>query len=293
MQRLRRGESIKHFETTRITKDGRTLNVALTISPVCDANGNVIAASTIARYNTQAKRAEDALRNSERLAVAGRMAATIAHEINNPLETVANILYLLGRNPTLDGKARGYIKLADEELRRVGKITRTTLGLYRDRDSHPAPVNVVGLLETILMLYQRQVQAVGAAVETRFTSGIVVQGVSGELRQVFSNLIANAIDALEATGTSLYVRVRDTVDWRDQKGKGIKVTIADDGPGMTAETLSHLFQAFYTTKGQKGTGVGLWVSQGIIGKHGGWMRVKSKTGERHGTCFVVFLPREL
>ena len=293
LKRLRRGERLQHFETTRKTKDGRILSVSLTISPVKDAGGSVIAASTIARDITQAKRAEEALRNSERLAIAGRMAATIAHEINNPLETVTNILYLLGKNPTLDETARGYIKVGDEELRRVGQITRTTLGLYRDRDTTTAPVNVVGLLETILTLYQRQLQAAGAQVETRFRSAGMVQGVSGELRQVFSNLIANAIDALTSAGTRLSVRVHDAVDWRRNQRKGIKITVADDGGGMDRETLANLFQAFYTTKGSKGTGVGLWVSQGIVAKHGGWIRVKSRTGARHGTCFVVFLPKEV
>jgi two-component system, chemotaxis family, CheB/CheR fusion protein len=293
LQRVRRGERLQHFETTRLTKDGRVLQVSLTISPVRNSSGKVIAASSIARDVTQVKRAEEALRNSERLAIGGRMAATIAHEINNPLETVTNILYLLGRNPKLDDSARGYIKVADEELKRVGQITRTTLGMYRDRDAAAVPVNVVELLKTILMLYQRQLQAVGGTVETRFRSAITVRGVSGELRQVFSNLIANAIDALELTGTRMFVRVRPALDWKNSKQPGIKVTVADDGPGMSAETLSNLFKAFYTTKGQRGTGVGLWVSQGIVAKHGGWMRVRSRTGSRHGTCFVVFLPEKL
>jgi PAS domain S-box-containing protein len=292
LERLRRGERLQHFETTRRAKNGRIVNVSMTISPVRDARGDVIAASSIARDITQIKRAEEALRNSERLAIAGRMAATIAHEINNPLETVTNVLYLLGRNSSLDEKARGYLKVAEEELRRVGQITRTTLGLYRDRDTTPGPVNVVGLLDTILLLYQRQIQAVGATVELRYRSAGNVEGVSGELRQVFSNLIANAIDALEVTGTRLLVRVRDAIDQRRGSRPGIKVTVADNGSGMSDETLANLFQAFYTTKGQKGTGVGLWVTKSIVEKHGGWMRVRSRTGERHGTCFVVFFPKQ-
>jgi PAS domain S-box-containing protein len=290
LERLQRGERLQHLETTRKTKDGRILDVSLAISPVRDANGNVIAASTIARDITNTKRAEEALRNSERFVIAGRMAATIAHEINNPLETVTNIVYLLSKNQSLDETARGYLRVADEELRRVGQITRATLGVYRDRDTSPTQVNIVGLLETILMLYQRQLQAAGAKVETRFRSSGILQGVSGELRQVFSNLIANAIDALDETGTHLRIRVHDACDWRQNQRQGIKVIIADDGAGMSPQTLANLFQPFYTTKGSKGTGVGLWVSQGIVAKHGGWVRVKSSTGKRHGTCFVVFLP---
>jgi two-component system CheB/CheR fusion protein len=293
LERLQRGERLQHLETTRKTKDGRIRNVSLTISPVRDTTGNVIAASTIARDITQTKQAEEALRNSERFVIAGRMAATIAHEINNPLETVTNIIYLLGKNQTLDETARRYLKVADEELRRVGQITRATLGLYRDRDTSPTQVDMAGLLETILMLYQRQLQAVGAKVETRFRSAGLLRGVSGELRQVFSNLIANAIDALADTGSHLRIRVHDARDWRHDQRPGIKVVVADDGAGMNSQTLLNLFQPFYTTKGSKGTGVGLWVSQGIVAKHGGWIRVRSRTGIRHGTCFVVFLPKEV
>ncbi|HEX7894684.1 MAG TPA: PAS domain S-box protein [Terriglobales bacterium] len=290
LQRLRNGERIQRFETTRQDKSGNVLQVVLTISPVRNADGEVIAASTIARDNTQTRLAEEALRNSERLAVGGRMAATIAHEINNPLETVTNVLYLLSRNNSLDETARGYLKMADEEVRRVGQITRATLGLYRDRDTSVGPVNVIEIIQTILMLYERRLKSVGAELHTDFKSTESVEGVSGELRQVFSNLTANAIDALDVSGTKLSVRVRDSVDWAHPERKGVRIIVSDDGPGIHKETLKKLFQAFYTTKGQKGTGVGLWVSHGIIAKHGGWIRVRSATGARHGTCFVVFLP---
>lgn len=290
LQRLRQGERIQRFETTRQDKSGNVLNVSLTISPVRNSDGEIIAASTIARDNTTTRLAEEALRNSERLAVGGRMAATIAHEINNPLETVTNVLYLLSRNNSLDETARRYLKMADEEIRRVGQITRATLGLYRDRDTSVGPVNLIGIIETILMLYERRLKSVGAELHTDFKSSGRVEGVSGELRQVFSNLVANAIDALDVSGTKLSVRVRDSVDWSHPQRRGIRIIVADDGPGMNKETQKKLFQAFYTTKGQKGTGVGLWVSHGIISKHGGWIRVRSASGTRHGTCFVVFLP---
>lgn len=291
-KRLRDGEKIKHFRTTRRAKDGTTLSVSLTISPVHDSQGRVFAASTIARDMTQSKMAEEALRTSERLAVGGRMAATIAHEINNPLETVINVLYLLSRNPALDETARNYLKIADEELRRIGQITRSTLGLYRERDTTPVPVSLTELLESILLFYQRQITSLGVKVEKRFDSAGKVIGVPGELRQVFANLIGNAIDALTTAGTRLSFHVRQSVDWRNPDQKGIRVTVMDDGPGMTAETQRNLFHPFYTTKGGKGTGLGLWVSQGIIAKHGGSIRIRSRTSPRHGTCFSVFLPQE-
>lgn len=290
LQRLSLGEKIERFETRRSTKDGRILFVSLTISPVRDAQGKVVGASTIARDITQTKMAEEALRNSERLAVAGRMAATIAHEINNPLETVTNVLYLLSRNPVLDEGARKYLKIADEELRRIAQITRSTLGLYRERDTTPGPVNLSEMIENLLMFYQRQVQSLGVKVEKRFDSAGRVVGVSGELRQVIANLVANAIDALGVAGTKLNLHVHETVDWRNLSKRGIRLVVADDGPGINTETQANLFRPFYTTKGQKGTGLGLWVSQGIVTKHGGSIRLRSRTGTRHGTCFSVFLP---
>ena len=290
LQRLRLGEKIEHYETRRRTKDGGILYVSLTISPVRDAQGKVFGASTIARDITQTKMAEKALRNSERLAVAGRMAATVAHEINNPLETVTNVLYLLSRNATLDEGGRKYLKIADEELRRIAQITRSTLGLYRERDTTPGAVNLSEMIDNLLMFYQRQVQSLGVKVEKRFDSVGRVVGVSGELRQVIANLLANAIDALSVAGTALKMHVYESADWRNLSRRGIRVVVADDGPGINAETQVNLFRPFYTTKGQKGTGLGLWVSQGIVTKHGGSIRLRSRTGIPHGTCFAVFLP---
>lgn len=290
LRRLQAGERIHHFETVRRTKDGRILHASLTISPVRDADGNIIAASTIARDVSHLKQAEEALRNSERLAVAGRMAATIAHEINNPIETATNILYLLARNPSLDDAAREWVKTADQELHRVGQITRTTLGFYRERDSAVAPVNLAELLQSILNLYQRRLQSIGLHVDMRFETAATVPGIAGELRQVFTNLIANAIDALTIAGTRLVIRLYNSTDWRDLARRGVRVSIADDGPGMSATILANLFQPFYTTKGQQGTGLGLWVSRGIVSTHSGSIRVRSATGLRHGTCFSVFLP---
>jgi two-component system CheB/CheR fusion protein len=220
------------------------------------------------------------------------MAATIAHEINNPIETATNILYLLARNSSLDDAAREWVKTADEELRRVGQITRTTLGFYRERDTAVVPVNLAELLDSILSLYHRRVQSVGVSVDKEFQTTATIPGISGELRQVFTNLVANAIDALSTAGTRLIVHLRESVNWRDSSRRGVRVTIADDGPGMSTDTLPNLFQPFYTTKGKQGTGLGLWVSRGIVASHGGSIRVKSNNGPHHGTCFTVFLPSD-
>jgi two-component system CheB/CheR fusion protein len=289
LRRLRRGEKIEHFETTRRTKAGRVLNVSLTISPVRN-DEEIMAASTITRDITQTKLAEEAIRNSERLAVAGRMAATIAHEINNPLEAVTNILYLLAQSEPLTEKGKEYVRAAEEELRRVGQITRTTLGFYRERDTAIVPVRISELLDSILLLYNRRLQTLGVQIDKRFHSEGRVMGVAGELRQVFSNLIANAIDALTISGTKLIVHVHDSHDFRNLAQRGVRVNIADDASGMSSETRANLFKPFFTTKGEKGTGVGLWVSHGIVARHGGSIRIRSNAGPRHGTCFTVFLP---
>jgi PAS domain S-box-containing protein len=292
LKRLRRGEKLDHFETTRQTKDGRILNVSLTISPIRNAEGEISAASTISRDITQTRLAEEAIRNSERLAVAGRMAATIAHEINNPLEAVTNILYILARGESLSEKGQQYVKAAEEELRRVAQITRTTLGLYRERDTTILPLDLSDLMDSILVLYNRRLQSLGVRVERRFDSAGKINGVAGELRQVFSNLIANAIDALNVSGTKLIVHIREAQQWSGPGRRGVRVNISDDGTGINQETRANLFQPFFSTKKEKGTGIGLWVSQGIIAKHGGSIRLRSSTGVRHGTCFSVFLPSD-
>ena len=182
------------------------------------------------------------------------------------------------------------MKIADEEVRRIAQITRSTLGLYRERDTTPSQVNLTEMIENLLTFYQRQVQSLGVKVEKQFDSPGRVVGVSGELRQVIANLIANAIDALAVAGTKLRLHVYDSGDWRNLSRRGIRVVVADDGPGINAETQANLFRPFYTTKGQKGTGLGLWVSQGIVTKHGGSIRLRSRTDALHGTCFSVFLP---
>jgi signal transduction histidine kinase len=146
------------------------------------------------------------------------------------------------------------------------------------------------MIENLLTFYQRQVHSLGVQVEKRFDSSGRVVGVSGELRQVITNLIANSIDALSVAGTKLKLHVYESADWRDLSKRGIRFVVADDGPGINAETQANLFRPFYTTKGQKGTGLGLWVSQGIVIKHGGSIRLRSRTSSPHGTCFSVFLP---
>lgn len=289
LERIRRGERISHHQTQRKTKDGRVLHVSLTVSPLRNEHGGITGASIIARDITDAKRAEAALRITEKLATVGRLAATIAHEINNPLEAVSNVLYLLESHPEIGPEGRKYVQLAQQEISRIAHIVKQTLGFHRE-SPHPVPINMAALLESVLDLYRRRIDEAGVAVRTRFDTPDAVLGFPGEMRQVFSNLIGNAVEAMPSGG-KLAIHVRRARDFRDRRRKGVRITIADSGTGISRESLPHIFEPFFTTKGEKGTGLGLWVSQGIVVKHGGSMRVRSFTGpENHGTAFCVFVP---
>ena len=287
---MRRGERIFHFETVRVAKDGHKLHVALTISPIRDSAGRLVGASTIARDITELKNAEEALRKAEKLAVAGRMAATVAHEINNPLEAIGNILYLLRRSVERDPQALEYVENAQEELKRVGEITRLTLGMQRGSGERREPVQLTKLLDNVLTLYERKSVSLGITVTRDYRFDGTVSASRGELRQVFSNLVVNAMDAMAVAGDKLAVRIRPSKRW-DTGMEGIRVIVSDNGPGIPPEHRAKLFNAFHTTKGEQGTGIGLWVSRNLITQHGGSIRLRSSaTPGRTGTCFSVWLP---
>jgi two-component system, chemotaxis family, CheB/CheR fusion protein len=290
MERIRHGERVDHLLTRRRAKDGRELAVMLTIFPVRDQQGHILSAATIARDITQLTMAQEALRNSDRLATAGRMAATVAHEINNPLEAVTNILYLLDKAPGLDPTAREFLTSAQQEIARIRQIAQLTLKYHRQPTSHIEQVRIPELVEGIAKLYGRRLRTLGIELETKFDGEGTVEGYAGELRQVISNLIVNAMDALEEKGSKLQIRVRDVVDRAGRAG--VRVTVADNAGGIAKEHIGRVFEPFYSTKGENGTGVGLWVSSGIVAKHGGSIRVRSKAAAgRSGTVFSVFLPQ--
>jgi PAS domain S-box-containing protein len=285
MERLLRGERIQHYETERITKDGRRLRVNLSFSPLRDSEGKIIGASTIAQDITNQRLAEDALRKNEKLATAGRLSATIAHEINNPLEAVGNLLYLARVDKR---KGDEYLAMAQKEVQRIAAIAHQTLSLVREATS-AMPVNVSELLEEVLHLHSRTLLKKRIEVRTEYGRKTEIRGYPGELRQVFSNLLANAIDAMPEGGC-LRLRVAPTRDWHSS-ATGVGVTVADNGHGIPASARVHLFEPFFTTKADTGTGLGLWISQRIVRKHEGWMRVhtSSRPG-RSGTVFKIFLP---
>jgi signal transduction histidine kinase len=241
---------------------------------------------------TERKRAEDALRKTEKLAAAGRLAASIAHEINNPLEAVTNLLYLLQHQPSLDNQAISYADLAQQEISRVAEMTQQTLRFYR-QTTLPAVANIAELLDSVLTIYKGRLLGLQIEVSRESGPNVDLYCFSGELRQVFTNLIGNAIDAM-AQGGHLWLTVRRSRSWVDGT-PGIRLFVADSGCGMTQATRRRIFEPFFTTKETIGTGLGLWVSGEIISKHNATVRVASRPAEaakekQSGTVFMLFFP---
>jgi signal transduction histidine kinase len=232
---------------------------------------------------------EEALRNSEKLALTGRMAATIAHEINNPLEALSNLFYLLEAHPSLDDVARSYASLADKELQRIAHITKQMLGFYRHSVDR-VPLNISEILDGVVGLYETKLTRKNVVIQRYYASGEVVWGFPSDIRQLFANLLGNAIEASSSNRT-VRLRIANSRDWTNLSRSGVRVSIADSGAGISAETRKKLFEPFFTTKGEAGTGLGLWVSKGIVQKHGGTIRFRSSVRQgRNGTVFSVFLP---
>lgn len=288
LAKIRRGERIEHYESQRVTKEGKRIDVALTISPVKDSSGKLIGASKIARDISGRKLAEEALRRSEKLAAAGRLAASIAHEINNPLAAVTNLLYLMGKHPDKSGR---YLELATQELDRVIHISKQTLGFYRDT-STPVEIELADLFDNILYIYARRLEGRNIEIKRAYDPDAKIMAFSGEIRQVFSNFVSNAFDAMPHGGR-LIIKISRARSWKDPRISGVRVSVADTGIGIPREHAKHIFEAFYTTKQDVGTGLGLWVTNGIIQKHHGSIRYRSSTSEgKSGTVFSVFLPEK-
>src|ERR1041385_4103097 len=238
---------------------------------------------------TNNKLAEDALRKSEKLAAAGRLAATIAHEINNPLEAVTNLLYILRLNDKWDDNARNYVGQAEHELARIAHVARQTLGFYRDTTS-PHLMNLPKIVNEVLSLYLPRIQAKHINLSREFDETVQITGLAGEIRQVVSNLVANAIDALPVEG-ALRIRVHHAKELTNSGRPGGRIVIADTGSGISPAHRIKLFEPFYTTKQDVGTGLGLWVSREIVQKHGGNITLRSSVTPGHsGTVFSIFLP---
>jgi PAS domain S-box-containing protein len=272
----------------QFTKDGREVVVASRQVLQRDGSGAGYAILEISRDVTAKLQAEEALRRAEKLAAMGRIAGIIAHEINNPLEAIKNVFYLLQRHPSLDDEVRRYTTIADEELSRVVHITRQTLSFYRE-SKEAVPVLISETLNDILSLQARVLERNAIILDKDYRSDSPILGFPGELKQVFLNLVGNAIQAMPEGGR-LRIRVRDAIDKEHQR-RGIRVLVCDTGSGIRREDSKQLFEPFFTTKSTKGTGLGLWISKGIVQKHQGVIRFRSmRLFDGNITVFSVFIP---
>ncbi|WP_263357279.1 PAS domain S-box protein [Acidicapsa ligni] len=287
LRKLRIGERIDHYETTRRRNTGESVEVSVTISPIRNGTGKVIGASKIARDISDRKRIERLLIQSEKLAATGRMAATIAHEINNPLEAVMNLIFLARLHSMADGKVNQYLLTAEEELDRVSHIARQTLGYYKDTGS-PSEVHLHDLIQNVLGVYSSRLLSTEISVDTQFDDLQKIAVSKGEILQVFSNIVANALDSMRQGGV-LQISIRKLTG---PTGDGIQVVVRDTGTGIKPEHLGKIFEPFFTTKGDLGTGIGLWVARQLIERRGGQISVASSTGKENGvgTTITVFIP---
>jgi len=237
---------------------------------------------------TENKRAQKALIQNEKLAAVGRLAASIAHEINNPLTAVTNLLYL-ARCAGSQEQVRDFLDRADDELRRISVITNQTL-TFSKKAIHPQSVLGADLIESVVNVYRSRLLNGHVSLERRIRSGRQIACFEGEIRQVLNNLVGNAIDAMHGRGGRLLVRSRNSTDWATGR-EGVSITIADTGVGMNPKIRKKIFEPFFTTKGLSGTGLGLSVSLDIVARHQGSLRVRSRqTPGPSGAVFSLFLP---
>jgi PAS domain S-box-containing protein len=276
------------LEGELVTRPGEHRYWTVSYFPVMAADGTVQAITAASLEITQHKKAEQALMQSEKLAVVGRLAASIAHEINNPLESVTNLLYLAERS-TEPTEIKEYVRLAERELRRVSAITNQTLRFHK-QSSSPQEITVDELIDSVVSVFQSRIMNAGIRVEDRKRALQPVRCFEGEIRQVLSNLVSNAIDAIHSQGGRLLLRSREGTDWSTGR-RGIIIAVADTGKGMPESVQSRMFEPFYTTKGIGGTGLGLWISAEIMARHRGILRFRSRQKEgSSGTVVTMFLP---
>jgi PAS domain S-box-containing protein len=281
----RNGETFRS-ELSLVRPNGETIVFDFSLTPVRDASGHVVYLVPEARDISEVKRTQVALLQSEKLAAVGRLASSIAHEINNPLESVMNLIFL-ARNTGIED-ARNYLELADEEIRRVSIIANQTLRFHK-QSSNPQAATSSDLFSTVMRIYEGRLRNAHVQVEQKFRTDEPVVCFQGDVRQVLNNLVSNALEAMPVGGR-LLIRSRKGRNWKTGQ-RGVVLTIADTGTGMPPEVQSHIFDAFYTTKGTAGNGLGLWVCQQIVERHRGTLRVRSSQGEGcSGTVFALFLP---
>jgi signal transduction histidine kinase len=278
------------YELTYCRKDASRFPAVVSVTALRDAQDAIIGYLLIGTDNSARKQAEEALLRSEMLASAGRMAASIAHEINNPLEAMMNTLYLVRSTPDLPDQARLYLDIADGELMRIAHITRQTLGFYREFSAATSN-SACDLVNSVVDLLKSKIQASGATVIQQCEDPLHILGIAGELRQILANLLANSLDAV-GHNCRIIIRAATSLDPITGRPR-IRISVSDCGHGITNATAKQMFDPFFTTKGTVGTGLGLWVCKQLVDKNGGSIRVRSRThGLKHGTTFSITLPRD-
>jgi len=276
-----------HGELTSRRKDGSHYVQETTIAPVRSDRGEISHFVGIQVDITERKRAEEALIQSEKLASVGRMAATIAHEINNPLSAAMNAVYIAASDSATSKRTREILGVAERELKRVAHISKQTLGFYRET-GRSVVVHLPEVLDGVLDLHETKARNKSLRIVRRYHCGVAVEAVEGEVRQIISNLITNSIDALPEKGT-LYVRTAGPLPVANSRDM-VRVTVADNGTGISPNVLKQIFVPFFTTKSAVGTGLGLWVVSELMRKNGGRVQVRSKPGR--GAVFAIWLPIE-
>lgn len=283
------GQPIRNLELSWEAEPGRCRSWLSHLYPVRTDPDTTRWVGAILVDTTEQKRAEEALRRTEKLAAAGRLAASVAHEINNPLEAVTNLLYLI-RQENLDLPVAQYAEMASSEVARISAITQQTLRFYR-QSTLPAEANVSDLLDSVLTLHAGRIGTLQVDLIREYRDDLPLFCFAGELRQLFANLVTNALDAMTPGGGRLIVRARSV---GENGHNGVRVSVADTGSGISTDARRHIFEPFFTTKEATGTGLGLWVSEQIIRKHNGSVKLRSRAegldGAHTGTVFSVFFP---
>lgn len=274
--------------TILIRKNGEEIGIDDSAAPIRNREGKMIGIVLVFRDCTDRRNSQTALMRAEKLAAAGKLAASIAHEVNNPLEGLTNMLYLASESIDL-AEIRQWLAQAQSEVGRLSHITRQTLGFYRE-SAHPAEYSPANVAEEVLSFYLPKAQSKNVELQSQIRTRRLTYGTAGELKQVLSNLISNSLDAMPNGGV-VRVAVREVTDLKDPRIQGVRISVADNGCGIPTHILNHVFEPFFTTKHETGTGLGLWVSKELVAKHGGTLRVRSSiAGSRTGTVFSIYIP---
>jgi len=280
--------AVGSFHGDRCTQGGVSKSWDVRITPARGVNGEIERLIAVSRDITELRQAQILVMQAEKLAATGRLAATIAHEINNPLEAVTNFIYLAKTSPGVPEEVRRHLEIADQELARVAQIAQQTLGFYRDNSRHRW-ISLADLIGGVVAIYQRKLRYKRLELHLSVDRELRLYARQGELKQALANLMANAIDASNEGGT-LWLRARKTRHWGNGMEEGIRITLADNGVGMPPEVQRRIFVPFFTTKADVGTGIGLWMTKNLVEKQGGTMRFRSRQGEKAGTVMSCFLP---